>query len=117
MAIPSWALFPAAPVALSLSEPARSTRFYRREEEGGGSGFLVYNDEMKRETAGQWEQVYISRFIIIEASSFSSLKSQTPCNITFKSEPASIIPPIYFKPSPATKLNTRGMEGAGDSVR
>ena len=50
MAIPSWALFPAAPVAFSLSEPARSTRFYRSEERGEGSGFLVHNDEMKRET-------------------------------------------------------------------
>ena len=28
MAMPSWALFPTAPVALSLSEPARSTRFW-----------------------------------------------------------------------------------------
>ena len=35
MAIPSWALLPTAPVALSLSEPAKSTRFWERGTEGG----------------------------------------------------------------------------------
>ena len=35
MAIPSWALLPTAPVALSLSEPAKSTRFWERGREGG----------------------------------------------------------------------------------